>query len=465
MENELSIKNDDVEGIIASINAGTCLVILGPNLLSEKGHSINARLNNYLADKLSNKVTLDKAEGFLSFDDHTRKFKIQRHIVNFFENELQPNKIYEKIAEIPFPLIINTAPDRTLNRVFDEKGKGYDYGFYHKREAPKTSIKKYITQVYNIYGDYKDLNSMILTYTDLFEYLESIMGVKGLKAKDQWKDFEFEKILFLGFSFEKWYFRLLQWIMKLDIEKFSSDLTPEDTSANQDSFKELCSDEFQVEFFDDNAAAIIDELYQAKQHGLIEEKPNNYEPQLFISYAWADKEGSEMTNGLKKKLEEENYQVLLDKDNLAYKQDIMDFMKRIGKTDGAIVLISKDYLESTNCMRELLELYEVYKDDEFLDRIFPICHDPDFFKKEELLNYLKYWEDKKEDYDRIYRDKGQSAGKVLDEEYIFTKKIIENFLDVTKKLTEINLSSAQELKDNNFEVFIENINKVYKETI
>jgi hypothetical protein len=116
-------------------------------------------------------------------------------------------------------------------------------------------------------------------------------------------------------------------------------------------------------------------------------------------------------------------------------------------------------------MRELLELYEVYKDDEFLDRIFPICHDPDFFKKEELLNYLKYWEDKKEDYDRIYRDKGQSAGKVLDEEYIFTKKIIENFLDVTKKLTEINLSSAQELKDNNFEVFIENINKVYKETI
>jgi len=459
MEKELATRNSGLKRIIKRINEGTCLVILGPNLLSENSNNINDRLNNYLANELPQKVTHNKKEGFLSFDANTRQFDLEDYIEEFFDDELEPNDIYEKLAEIPFPLIINTSPDKTLNKVFDTKGKGYDYGFYHMRQAPKAPIKKHNTQIYNLFGDYQHLDSMILTYTDLFEYLESIMGAKELKLKDQLKDTK--TILFLGFSFDKWYFQLLQWIMKLESKKLSSDLK----QITQDNLKEFCQDEFNVEFFDDDAAEIIAQLYQAKSDGLITEKENNYKPQLFISYAWADEEGNEMTNGLKRKLEEENFRVLLDKDNLAYKADIMDFMKRIGKTDGAIVLISKDYLESINCMRELLELDKVYDDEEFLTRIFPICmDDAKFFDNKELLNYEQKWKDKKESYEKEYRDRGQPAGKALDEDYEFIKIIIENFVEVTKKLTAINLSSSQKLKDNNFEALVANIKKVYKGT-
>ena len=90
--------------------------------------------------------------------------------------------------------------------------------------------------------------------------------------------------------------------------------------------------------------------------------------------------------------------------------------------------------------------------------------DAKFFDNKELLNYEQKWKDKKESYEKEYRDRGQPAGKALDEDYEFIKIIIENFVEVTKKLTAINLSSSQKLKDNNFEALVANIKKVYKGT-
>ncbi|MEP0132100.1 MAG: TIR domain-containing protein [Eudoraea sp.] len=455
METELATKYEDLEEIIEYINNGTCLVILGPNLLKDNdGNSINDKLNNYLTTKLPRKVTQTENEGFLSFDDKTRDIKIEAPIKKFFEEALPSNDIYENLAEIPFPLIINTSPDKTLNKVFDKKGKGYDYGFYHKKETPQSRIKKYNTQIYNIFGDYEHINSMILTYKDLFEYLESIMGTKELKLKDQLK--EFKVVLFLGFSFEKWYFQLLLWIMKVDNKGLHSHL------IDQENLMKFCEDEFDVEFYDDKKAAeIIEGLCMAKSQGLIEDKENTYQPELFISYAWG-KESDKITESLKKRLLEENLRVLIDKDNLAYKADIPDFMKRIGKTDGAVVVISKKYLESINCMRELLELHKTYKNEEFLTRIFPIClEDANFFDRKELLKYEQKWIVKKEDLDKQYQEIGQSAGKVLDEDYDFIKEIIENFTDITLILRKINLSSSQKMKDTNFKVLIEDIKKVF----
>jgi hypothetical protein len=279
------------------------------------------------------------------------------------------------------------------------------------------------------------------------------MGAKELKFKDQLH--ESKAVLFLGFSFDKWYFQLLLWIMKVDSKKLRSHL------ITQDNLKKFCEEEFNVEFFDDDASQIIDELYQAKLDGLIEEKENNYEPELFISYAWGD-ESDKMTDVLKKQLQKENLRVLIDKDNLAYKADIKDFMRRIGKTDGAIIVISKEYLESINCMRELLELYKVHENEEFLTRIFPIClENANFFDSTELLKYEQKWKDKKEKYEEEYRERGQSAGNVLNEDYEFIKEIIEKFTEVTQKLTAINLSSSKKLQDTNFEALIEDIKKVF----
>ena len=163
MEKELATRNSRLKRIIKRINEGTCLVILGPNLLSENSNNINDRLNSYLANELPEKVTYNKTEGFLSFDDRTREIDLEDPIEEFFEDELETNDIYEKLTEIPFPLIINTSPDKTLNKVFDKKGKGYDYGFYHKIDPPQSRIKKYNTQVYNIFGDYEHIDSMIIS--------------------------------------------------------------------------------------------------------------------------------------------------------------------------------------------------------------------------------------------------------------------------------------------------------------
>ena len=129
--------------IIEAIEAGKCLVILGPQLLNKDNTSINAQLNKYLSGTISDEVSYYTEDGFLSFaDPDFRDTPVFKKVINAFYDGLQPNDVYRKIAEIPFSFIINTAPDKTLNKAFDELGVPYDYDYYKMYQAPEEPLYK-----------------------------------------------------------------------------------------------------------------------------------------------------------------------------------------------------------------------------------------------------------------------------------------------------------------------------------
>ncbi|QNN44486.1 toll/interleukin-1 receptor domain-containing protein [Pedobacter roseus] len=113
-------------------------------------------------------------------------------------------------------------------------------------------------------------------------------------------------------------------------------------------------------------------------------------PTVFLSYCWANHaEAEEIYNDLKQ------IGILLKKDNheISYKDDLKSFMRSIRDTDYSILLISKDYLQSLNCMYEVTHLL---KEKNVQKKILPvIIDDTSIFKPLDRIAYIKYWEQEK----------------------------------------------------------------------
>ena len=451
MSKQTATKNPVLRSIIRSINEQKCLLFLGPDLLNNDGNNMSDSIDVYahLANILPNKVNHYKEKGLLGFNDKggERDLIMEDLIQDFFDDQ-EPNDVYKNIAELPFRLIINTSPDKTINKAFAEKGIGFDYGFYHKdRGTPKPIKQKNVTLIYNIFGDYTDVDSMVLTHIDLFDYLESFMRLNDFFIKDEIK--KATMILFLGFSFDKWYFQLLLWLMTYESKAYRGS-----HSITKENIKQICEKEFNVEFFNDGAKGLLEELCQAKSDGKIEEQSFDYKPELFISYKHGG-QSEEIADKLENTLPVNGLKVLRDKKDLKYKDDLMAFMDRIGETDGGIVIISRDYLESINCMRELMKLYE--KDD-FIDNIYPIClDDANFYDKEEILKYRSYWEVKKDKMLKLYDENPDSADDLFSDDMKLIENIISDFTKVAKILQDHILASPKEHLESDFKAIIAEI--------
>lgn len=440
------MKEATINRILKRIEERKCLVILGPELLCENNGSINSQLNKYLTENYGNKVKYYVDDEFLNMTPKIR-LMIEDDIRDFYE-QLQPTDVYRQMAEIPFTMIINTAPDTTLNKTFEEKGLGFDYDYYRKYEAPQEIVRKNKTLIYNIFGDYTDINSMILTFDDLFEYLFSIMGDNELKIKSDLRNAT--AVLFFGFSFDKWYFKLLLRLMQVNENKLlhSHDI-------EQENAKNFFAEEFEVEFFEhETAAQIISQIHQqAKDSGMIHELQAEElsQSEIFVSYAWGG-ESEEIVNKLDTTLQENGILIVRDKRDLGFKGLITNFMNKIGKGKGIVVVVSDKYLKSPYSMYELLE---IYRNREFTKRIFPIVMgDANIFEPLPRLQYLKYWRDKKDELDTAIKDFGADAITVIGDDYKIYKRVFDNFGEVVNILKDINSLTPDMHKSSDFEALL-----------
>ncbi|MEM1256254.1 MAG: COR domain-containing protein [Cyanobacteria bacterium P01_H01_bin.21] len=116
-----------------------------------------------------------------------------------------------------------------------------------------------------------------------------------------------------------------------------------------------------------------------------------YQPpkEVFISYAWGG-DSENITNKVDEAFKAISINLTRDKRDLGFKGRIKEFMQQIGEGKAVIVIISDKYLKSENCMFELIQIFQ---NDEFTDRIFPIVlDDAKIYKPRERLKYVQHWE-------------------------------------------------------------------------
>ena len=119
---------------------------------------------------------------------------------------------------------------------------------------------------------------------------------------------------------------------------------------------------------------------------------------LYISYAW-QKNSSDIVSGLTKRFQDQGINYKRDKEQVAPREQITQFMDEIGSSEHALIVLSDKYLKSEFCMYELNKIYlnSSLKTDSFLKRTFFIlAEDLDIHSAQDKQRYITYWQEKTE---------------------------------------------------------------------
>jgi hypothetical protein len=257
--------NINIDLITKWIQDEKCILILGPDIVFDFQKSLLNKLSEHL---IKNGIEC-KFDSFDELFSSTTDFDpfFFAELSAFFDN-LSPSAIYQKIAEIPFNLIISLSPDLLLKQLFDKSNFDYSFDFYNKILNPKQieNPKKEKPLIYNILGNYKEFDSLVLCFHDVFNYLAAILGNNQLNGDLKYKINSAQSILFLGFKYDKWYFKLILQLLNLGEKsiKQASLKEIEHTGLEinkQNMVVDFYKNEFKIRFINQEGVEIIDSLH------------------------------------------------------------------------------------------------------------------------------------------------------------------------------------------------------------
>lgn len=178
-------------------------------------------------------------------------------------------------------------------------------------------------------------------------------------------------------------------------------------------------------------------------------------PEIFVSYAW-DNDSEEVIKKLKLVCDKHGVKLTRDKTEIGFKGIISDFMKKLGKSNCIVLILTDKYLKSTNCMFELLEIISYGN---VHDRIFPIVlKSARFYNPKETVKYVKYWEQEAKELDSELKSLGSIANTQgmrdhLDQYERYRAKIGE----LTVLLRDMNNLTVEEHMDSDFHELMEQV--------
>ena len=145
-------------------------------------------------------------------------------------------------------------------------------------------------------------------------------------------------------------------------------------------------------------------------------------PSVFISYNWNQ---SDLADGIESRLD--GKAIIARDKNHPYWSSLTEFMKTIRKQDFAILLVSDDFLKSTNCMYEVSQLV---KDDDWERRVmFVVADDTKIYSVLDHEKYINYWQASRE---RMEKTIGKSP-----------KQSVDGYVDELRKIDEIQVVISQ----------------------
>lgn len=265
------VEEIDWQKLVQAIHQQRCVLFLGPELLPGQGYF--ADLYQHL--RLPNNPNVSMAfpdDELLLFPNPRARAMAGEQIEEFADQYWERfAPFYEKVAALPFHLMVSATPDMGISRTFDRLGVAHQFSYYNRKKiAPDPPYDKILEDpknqrlIFNLFGRTGKLDSLVLSHEDLFHYLLNILGAKGLSHEDYEKLHfalaEATNFLFLGFQFHKWYMQLLLRLLNPDQDKGRQyALNPELADATLVFYGE----QFQIKFVDNlSPEAFLDKLLQ-----------------------------------------------------------------------------------------------------------------------------------------------------------------------------------------------------------
>ena len=174
---------------------------------------------------------------------------------------------FKKISEIPFDLILSTYPFDLVHEVFEENQIDHQYAYYSylQESAPLEPFTIDDPLVYNLFGSTRHKESMVISLDRLYQFIFGILGVRQLPKLIQDKVQQASHLVFLGFSFDDWYMKLLLRVLKVHEKEISYAHPPGSSSLGKQN-RMFFESNFKVTFLDKKIDEFVSSL-----HGLCEQ--------------------------------------------------------------------------------------------------------------------------------------------------------------------------------------------------
>jgi hypothetical protein len=231
-----------------SIKDGEAILVLGPDAIPfYPAQTVEGVAPGRLADntestfsKLSRLKVLEMSEGQVQhfyqrdnlflFRDATAKQDAMKCVREVARDRawLPDSELMRQIVQMPFSVVLSLNPDKYLYEAFVKYWREPQFDYFTTKG--KTHIPNILLPtsdqplLYNLAGSVQDkLDSVVLDYYDLFEFLKSLLQDHVVPDNLGKKLSEADRFILLGFDLERWYFQLfLQYINKLDDNHYNN---------------------------------------------------------------------------------------------------------------------------------------------------------------------------------------------------------------------------------------------------
>ena len=179
---------------------------------------------------------------------------------------------------------------------------------------------------------------------------------------------------------------------------------------------------------------------------------------LYISYNW-ESESQHIVDYFCFVLDNEKIGYKRDKKDCGYKDNIKEFMDMIRAGKTVVVVFSRPYLKSRNCMYELSGIME---DDSYKERILPVVTDDTIRESVFYLELVKYWKGELDQQSSLVdklREIDSSMAKP-EEEKMSEMEAVYNILPIVKNYLEwTNTENIDSLSSSHFKTIVDRLKK------
>lgn len=309
--------------LVGSLRHGQCVLMLGADLPVRKtgagaepwseDSSMPEELRRALADELEEDgrrpsgatvaAVAQYYEDTEGFGPSALRASAERQIRS---RQYCPSTVHEKLAALPFSLIVTTAYDALLSQALVTAGKAPTTQQYHmrgdKRDNPEFLIPGTPKSpvIYHLFGNAAQPWSMVLSENDVLDFLIRVVSerpplpnslLRALKRDGQ-------SFLFVGFGIRRWDLRVLLKVLlrALELNRSGPAIAAESLSGLLQADREETILFYQrgtrVEVQDEDIPAFLTNLAERleREGGFLESAalPLGTRPRVFISYARED---------------------------------------------------------------------------------------------------------------------------------------------------------------------------------
>ncbi|MCF8365025.1 MAG: SIR2 family protein [Bacteroidales bacterium] len=203
--------------LIQALRHKGCVLFIGPEIsVDTQGNSLHREFYKEIVQDFDEIEYLEN-EGFFSPESDE---EILYDMLDFYSKDFpKQNKIgrnlLEEFAQVPFDLIISLCPDDTMHRIYDDFAINHHFLAYDGTKQELNNGDDETPVIYNILGNAALNGRYIFTHENFYQYLNKVAIPSEIKKKIQ----DATHFLFVGFDFDKWYNRLLLFILDLEQSK------------------------------------------------------------------------------------------------------------------------------------------------------------------------------------------------------------------------------------------------------